>query len=209
MKKIIALAALAAASTLTMAAPASAAVVVCQTPNCAGASNNVNLPTVTSASTITGTFTGGTLTFSSDELLDSTANGVARVSAVEDPINNTLVLTSSTLLSALEFNLTAFTNGNVQFVLNGGTLDGQSIFAVATNGQNKFGLSGGTFQGVTLNFGSLTTGGASIQDIRQVAVNAAAPVPEPTTWAMMLVGFGAVGYSMRGRKRNQLALQAV
>jgi hypothetical protein len=28
-----------------------------------------------------------------------------------------------------------------------------------------------------------------------------APVPEPTTWAMMLVGFGAVGYSMRKRPK--------
>jgi hypothetical protein len=25
-------------------------------------------------------------------------------------------------------------------------------------------------------------------------------VPEPATWAMMLLGFGAVGYSMRRRK---------
>jgi hypothetical protein len=29
---------------------------------------------------------------------------------------------------------------------------------------------------------------------------ATAAVPEPTTWAMMLIGFGAVGYSMRSRK---------
>jgi hypothetical protein len=36
---------------------------------------------------------------------------------------------------------------------------------------------------------------------------AASAVPEPTTWAMMLVGFGAVGYSMRKRLngRTQLA----
>jgi hypothetical protein len=27
-------------------------------------------------------------------------------------------------------------------------------------------------------------------------------VPEPTTWAMMLLGFGAVGYSMRFRRRT-------
>ena len=32
-------------------------------------------------------------------------------------------------------------------------------------------------------------------------------VPEPATWAMMLLGFGAVGFSMRRSKRNQLALQ--
>jgi hypothetical protein len=38
-----------------------------------------------------------------------------------------------------------------------------------------------------------------------VAVNA---VPEPGTWAMMLVGFGAVGYSLRRRKDYRMA-QAV
>ena len=27
-------------------------------------------------------------------------------------------------------------------------------------------------------------------------------VPEPTTWACMLVGFGAVGYSMRNKRRK-------
>lgn len=35
------------------------------------------------------------------------------------------------------------------------------------------------------------------------SVNAVAAVPEPGTWAMMLVGFGAVGASMR-RRRTQL-----
>jgi hypothetical protein len=34
-------------------------------------------------------------------------------------------------------------------------------------------------------------------------------VPEPATWAMMLMGFGAVGYSMRRRKAGYKALQAV
>jgi len=32
------------------------------------------------------------------------------------------------------------------------------------------------------------------------------PVPEPATWAMMLLGFGAIGLSMRHRRRK--ALQA-
>jgi hypothetical protein len=34
-------------------------------------------------------------------------------------------------------------------------------------------------------------------------------VPEPTTWAMMLIGFGAVGYSMRRSRARQSALAAV
>ena len=29
----------------------------------------------------------------------------------------------------------------------------------------------------------------------------AAPVPEPATWAMMLVGFGGLGVAMRSRRR--------
>ena len=37
-------------------------------------------------------------------------------------------------------------------------------------------------------------------------VNAVAAVPEPTTWAMMLVGFGAVGFAMRRRKKANPAL---
>jgi len=35
-------------------------------------------------------------------------------------------------------------------------------------------------------------------------VNVAPPVPEPATWAMMLVGFGAVGFAMRRRRRPAL-----
>ncbi len=31
-------------------------------------------------------------------------------------------------------------------------------------------------------------------------------VPEPTTWLMMLVGFGAIGWSMRRQRRAQVAL---
>jgi hypothetical protein len=33
----------------------------------------------------------------------------------------------------------------------------------------------------------------------------ASAVPEPTTWAMMLIGFGAIGYSMRSACRKQKA----
>ena len=39
------------------------------------------------------------------------------------------------------------------------------------------------------------------------AVQIGAPVPEPATWAMMLLGFGVVGYSVR-RRRKALLPQA-
>ncbi|MEO7411252.1 MAG: PEPxxWA-CTERM sorting domain-containing protein [Sphingomicrobium sp.] len=39
-------------------------------------------------------------------------------------------------------------------------------------------------------------------------VNAVAAVPEPATWAMMLLGFGAVGFSMRRNRRPALVQAA-
>jgi hypothetical protein len=34
-----------------------------------------------------------------------------------------------------------------------------------------------------------------------------AAVPEPSTWAMMLVGFGAVGFAMRRRRQTELTIR--
>lgn len=47
---------------------------------------------------------------------------------------------------------------------------------------------------------SLPSGGAYVTDSSGVP-----PVPEPTTWALMLFGFGAVGWSLR---RNRQAVRA-
>jgi hypothetical protein len=51
-----------------------------------------------------------------------------------------------------------------------------------------------------------------LQSVNQVRITAGSQVmsavPEPTTWAMMLIGFGAVGYSMRRRSTTYSAVQA-
>jgi choice-of-anchor C domain-containing protein len=57
----------------------------------------------------------------------------------------------------------------------------------------------------TLNFTNLTGAGNEGVFLDAVSVNAAGinptgAVPEPSTWAMMLLGFGAVGFSLRRRK---------
>jgi hypothetical protein len=53
-----------------------------------------------------------------------------------------------------------------------------------------------------------TTGGeASFSGNLSFAASSA--VPEPATWGMMLIGFGAVGYSMRRRSNNVRFAQAV
>ena len=43
-------------------------------------------------------------------------------------------------------------------------------------------------------------GSGGLSSFGAAPVNATSPVPEPTTWAMMLVGFGAVGGMLRTRK---------
>ena len=49
---------------------------------------------------------------------------------------------------------------------------------------------------------NLSAGGHSLTTYAQVGTGA---VPEPATWAMMLVGFGAIGFQMRRKRPTRLA----
>ncbi|QNP44517.1 PEP-CTERM sorting domain-containing protein [Sphingomonas daechungensis] len=44
--------------------------------------------------------------------------------------------------------------------------------------------------------------------LSSIVVNPTPAVPEPATWAMMLIGFGAVGFSMRRGRRIGILQQA-
>ena len=61
-------------------------------------------------------------------------------------------------------------------------------------------LEAGTYQ-LTINGNNSSTGSLG----GTVTINA---VPEPGTWAMMLLGFGAAGYAMRRRRAPVLAQMA-
>jgi hypothetical protein len=65
---------------------------------------------------------------------------------------------------------------------------------------SQFTVSFGNLVGA--QFGSRATAPVTI------TLNSASAVPEPTTWAMMLAGFGAVGFSLRSRTRKRMALAA-
>ncbi len=78
--------------------------------------------------------------------------------------------------------------------LNGGILASQDInFDNMVNSTYRIDLSGG---GLTNTF------------FAQIGTGAVAAVPEPATWAMMLIGFGAIGVSLRRRRRANGLLQA-
>jgi hypothetical protein len=172
---------------------------------------NTNLGANTVA--FTGTTLGGGNTISAN-------GGQARVEGALNTVtsnpNDTLLMTS------LQFGLTNMaTFNNLEFNVFGGTAtsvtfnitdnEGQ-LFTFANlalgNGENFFGFQG--INNETIRTVSATLNGGGVQDFRQIRLDgfaATSAVPEPTTWAMMLVGFGAVGYSMRKRpsRKTQLA----
>lgn len=70
----------------------------------------------------------------------------------------------------------------------------------ATNRVVQFNFSGGD---EALVAGIRLTSTQNAFELDNIAVN---PVPEPATWAMMLLGFGAVGFAMR-RRRSPVLMQ--
>lgn len=82
----------------------------------------------------------------------------------------------------------------------GATQVAQFSYAINSNGYTTYsGATLGVFD--RLLFDGLNGGGGFVLD--NVNINAAATggVPEPTTWAMMMLGFGGMGYAMRRRSR--------
>ncbi len=83
----------------------------------------------------------------------------------------------------------------------GFTVSSTSALTLASLGFNQVGTNSIYFtsdlvqaQGLTGNVGA--------------TLRAVPSVPEPSTWAMMLFGFGAMGVSLRRRRRGQALLQA-
>jgi hypothetical protein len=87
------------------------------------------------------------------------------------------------------------------------TLNGQD-FSFASLGSAQFGGSGPVSVGVgTQTITVNGTGTGSFGGSVAFQADAVAAVPEPATWAMMLFGFGAVGYSIRRRKVGYAGLR--
>jgi hypothetical protein len=205
-------------SAMFVGTPAYAVVNVCTGNNCVATSENVLVNAASNVSTVTGTTqtTNLTVLFTSatDPLLNGSANGQADISSADGLLNGlTFSLADNATFASATFNLFPLP-GNVaneatSVILSYfdpllGVYGSQSI---STNGQNFLGISGNAgerFTSVTFIGNPATTG---IQDLRQLRLGGAAAavtpsVPEPSTWAMMLFGFAAVGTAMRRRRRS-------
>lgn len=76
-----------------------------------------------------------------------------------------------------------------------------------TRALNGFAIGPGTFT-ITIQGTPGTQNGALGGTVAFRANQAAAAVPEPSTWALMILGFGAVGFSMRRRRQSNFIYQA-
>jgi hypothetical protein len=76
----------------------------------------------------------------------------------------------------------------------------RTSFDITGASNNTFVQAGNTLYNINLSTGALSTIGTT----DRVLFGLSAAVPEPATWAMMLIGFGAVGAAARSsrRKRN-------
>src|SRR5262252_8470774 len=80
------------------------------------------------------------------------------------------------------------------------TFDLTSLFGPLGNGQNGFTLT--AINGETIDHFTLLDSGGTITDFEHYRIDvAASAVPEPTTWAMMLLGFVGLAYAFRSRRR--------
>ena len=77
------------------------------------------------------------------------------------------------------------------------------------NGSNFFGFIG--TQGETIKSISLSFAGGGVDDVRQIRLDQTitTAVPEPTTWAMMILGFAGVGFLAYRRRSDGTTLRIV
>lgn len=81
----------------------------------------------------------------------------------------------------------------------GVTVGGRASFDIA--GSDAFVQSGRNFYSANLQTGALTRIGQTQDELFGLAISIPA-VPEPSTWAMMIVGFAMVGAASRYRRRG-------
>lgn len=104
--------------------------------------------------------------------------------------------TGNVTISDYEF---AVSGDNIEFSLNADYLTNQ-IAGLNYYDETEFGTGDPVVLRLSQSGSYSVAGGASYGDDRLGAVGLAGAVPEPATWAMLILGFFAAGAAMRGRK---------
>jgi hypothetical protein len=205
------LAAAASALALSMAGAASAAQVVVVDgytldDSSFGTGFGVHSDGTQTGSTISGNVNqdGSDVTFSTNTgILSITGSGEATVYG--DPALEDLLVTFQKSWNSITFNFSkldsnsAFTllvNGTALFSAAPNLGDDACNFCLIGNGANKYTVSGPGINSLAFNFDP------GIENAKQFRVEGLSAIPEPATWAMMIMGFGAVGTMVRQSRRK-------
>ena len=224
MKRVL-MAAMATACAGMIATSANAAATLQQCSSgasCVSGTTNVNLG---SFNTGTGTVTGTVGTQAGAPVVEFTSNGgstlletntgAATVFTADGSLLNQLTFTllGGASFTAAEFNLErgSLVDSSLPLTitltaLGGGT---RTFDVTSPNGSNIFDIIAGAGESYTSASFSTTNGGfVDFKQLRLVLAGSTPAVPEPATWALMLLGFGGIGFAMRrGRRANSTLMQ--
>jgi hypothetical protein len=95
------------------------------------------------------------------------------------------------------------TGADLHFVLTDNNGDTFDFYGEILNGETKFAFEAVDGQLISNLFWEVTDG--AVTTVKQIRIDpgvAGPTVPEPSTWAMMLMGFGFAGVAMRRRRRD-------
>jgi hypothetical protein len=220
---------------LCTSAPAHAVVVLCQSPNCATTDENVLIAAQPANAVVLGTTnqTGTGVTFTSpspiNELLVGGANGQAKVTAADQLLNGlTFTIQFGKVFQTAVFNLFPLSGNNpaeapfadISWIGPGGN-SGVTTLQIAGNGNNDtgiYGTNGELFTSITFRSNPISDGISEFKQLRLGGIgnvdNPPPPpppppppaVPEASTWAMMLIGFGTMGAAIRRKRARHIAM---
>jgi hypothetical protein len=201
--------ALIAGAILALAAsPASATIQFFTGPGSVQPDENVLLNKGTTGLTVFGdTNQSGTgVTFEGLEDLTLPANGQARVEALDGGFQWLSFYLTDPLLAfgEVEFNIDASVDGSgtVTFFDQFGN-DFANAITLSGSGQNFFSARGIDGQLITR---VLIETGEDMADVQQVRLGPVSAIPEPQVWALMVAGFGLVGWQLRRRRSVTISI---
>jgi hypothetical protein len=152
---------------------------------------------------ITGTFSDSNLGIS-----NAAITGLVPISPAneQDPNFDPLVPSSLSFVGPLSYNNLFFPNGSpidCNYPFYGTYLDVFGVAFTIAGGDTVVFWGDGAEPGVGRTYGVGVTDGVNILDYQFDGVTATPSIPEPSTWALMLMGVGGLGGAMRIARRKQ------
>ena len=151
---------------------------------------------------ISGTFSDSNLGIS-----NATITGLVPINPANehDPKFDPLAPSSLSFVGPLSYNDLYFPNGSpidCDYPFNGTFLDVFGVAFTITGGDTVVFWGDGAEPGLGPTYGVGVTNGTSTLDYKFDGVSATPSVPEPATWALMVIGVGALGSTLRTARRK-------